>query len=139
MDLQKLSTGQKGRTLVTHLANEKTKAQRGDVICSRSHHAKGGLKTGHLPPGSPLPLPPALSQSRPQKSTLTPSCCKAASNPTTLEMGGKGEMKREGKSCSQTAVSAEQSPSNREGASGIGSNLPRRQGDGPQAFGRPWC
>lgn len=56
------------------------------MICRRSRSAKGALKTDRLtplPPISPLhcePLAPALSQGRPLKSTLTPSCCKTSAN-----------------------------------------------------------
>lgn len=62
------------------------------MICRRSRSAKGALKTDRLtplPPISPLhcePLAPALSQGRPLKSTLTPSCCKTSANPMALEM-----------------------------------------------------
>lgn len=94
------NSAQKEKTLLTHLTDEETEAQRREVICRRSHSAKGALKTDRLtplPPISPLhcePLAPALNQGRPLKSTLTPRCCKPSANPMALEMGDRKAVQR---------------------------------------------
>lgn len=78
----------------SHLTNEETEAQRGDVICPKSHSAKGGLEAGRLAPVPPVPpltaspfTPQGVGRSRPLQPTLTSSCCKAAAYPEPLDLG----------------------------------------------------
>lgn len=78
----------------SHLTNEETEAQRGDMICPRSHSAEWGLERGCLatppsvPPLTASPLAPwGVGWSSPRKPTLRPSCCKAAACPKPLDVG----------------------------------------------------
>lgn len=113
-DLQKFSTSSKDRTLPTHVTNEETETQKGEVICLRSHSTKAGLETGRLtllPPISPLHClapSPCPESGQALKCTLTPSCCRTAANPTTLETGDLKAIRRgwEGGAARQRLVQA---------------------------------
>lgn len=120
------------------LTNEETEAQRGDVICPRSHSTEGGLETVRLallPPVPPLTASPFAPQSwleqAPKAHAHTP-------HPTPISQStevGRAEvqMRLEGRSCSQTVVSGNQSLSNSDGALGT-----RQTGRWTMDCRRPW-